>query len=119
MKPTYVIAEAGVNHNGNLALARELVDRAADAGVNAVKFQTFNAKKLANLSAPKAGYQKQTTEGGESQLDMLRKLELPREWHYELRDRAKGRGIEFLSTAFDPDSLDFLATLEMPFYKVS
>ncbi|UXH77626.1 N-acetylneuraminate synthase [Roseateles amylovorans] len=118
MKPVYVIAEAGVNHNGELALARELVDRAADAGANAVKFQTFNANKLASRTAPKASYQKQTTEAAESQLDMLRKLELPREWHYELRDRALARGIEFLSTAFDPDSLDFLETLGMPFYKV-
>lgn len=118
MKPVYVIAEAGVNHNGDLALARELVDRAADAGANAVKFQTFEAKKLASSSAPKAGYQKQTTAAEESQFDMLRKLELPREWHYELRDQAHSRGIEFLSTAFDPDSLDFLETLGMPFYKV-
>lgn len=118
MKPVYVIAEAGVNHNGDLSLARELVDRAADAGANAVKFQTFDAKKLASRSAPKAGYQKQTTEAGESQLEMLRKLELPREWHHELRERALARGIEFLSTAFDPDSLDFLETLDMPFYKV-
>jgi len=118
MKPVYVIAEAGVNHNGNLALARELVDRAADAGVNAVKFQTFNAKKLASRSAPKAEYQKQTTAAEESQLEMLRKLELPREWHHELKERALARGIEFLSTAFDPDSLDFLETLGMPFYKV-
>ncbi|MDY0744259.1 N-acetylneuraminate synthase [Paucibacter sp. R3-3] len=118
MNPVYVIAEAGVNHNGDLALARELVDRAADAGADAVKFQTFDAKKLASRTAPKAGYQKQTTEAAESQLDMLRKLELPREWHYELRERALSRGIQFLSTAFDPDSLDFLESLGMPFYKV-
>lgn len=118
MNPVYVIAEAGVNHNGDFALARELVDRAADAGADAVKFQTFDAKKLASRTAPKAGYQKQTTEAAESQLDMLRKLELPREWHHELRDRAQSRGMQFLSTAFDPDSLDFLESLGMPFYKV-
>lgn len=118
MKPVYVIAEAGVNHNGNLAFARELVDRAADAGANAVKFQTFDAKKLASRSLAKAKYQTQTTEAEESQFDMLHKLELPREWHHELRDRAHARGIEFLSTAFDPDSLDFLESLSMPFYKV-
>jgi len=118
MKSVYVIAEAGVNHNGDLGLARELVDRAADAGANAVKFQTFDAKKLASRLAPKAGYQKQTTAAGESQFEMLCKLELPREWHYELRDQAQARGIEFLSTAFDADSLDFLETLGMPFYKV-
>lgn len=118
MKSVYIIAEAGVNHNGNFALARELVNRAADAGANAVKFQTFNAKKLASYSAPKASYQKQVTAAGESQLEMLSKLELPREWHHELKELAKARGIEFLSTAFDVDSLDFLETLGMPFYKV-
>jgi N-acetylneuraminate synthase len=117
-EPVFIIAEAGVNHNGDLTLARELVDRAAEAGANAVKFQTFDAKKLASRTAPKAVYQKQTTEAAESQLDMLRKLELPREWHHELRERALTRGIDFLSTAFDPDSLDFLESLGMPFYKV-
>lgn len=114
----YIIAEAGVNHNGELALARELVERAADAGADAVKFQTFDAKKLANSTAPKANYQKQSTEATESQLEMLRKLELPREWHHELRELAQRRGIQFLSTAFDIDSLDFLESLGMPFYKV-
>ena len=118
MKPVYVIAEAGVNHNGNFALARELIDCAADAGANAVKFQTFDAKKLASHSAPKADYQKQMTAAGESQFEMLSKLELPREWHHELKDQARARGIEFLSTAFDVDSLDFLETLGLPFYKV-
>ncbi len=114
----YIIAEAGVNHNGDLALARELVDRAAAAGADAVKFQTFNSRKLVSRTAPKAAYQKQTTAEAESQLDMLCKLELPRQWHFELRDRAKSRGIEFLSTAFDIESLDFLDSLGMPFYKV-
>lgn len=114
----YIIAEAGVNHNGDFAIACELVDRAADAGADAVKFQTFDAVKLASHLAPKAEYQKKTTEKHETQLEMLQKLELPREWHFELRDRAKSRGITFLSTAFDTESLNFLATLNMPFYKV-
>jgi len=118
MNSTYIIAEAGVNHNGELKIALELVDKAADAGANAVKFQTFEAKKLASRSVPKAGYQKQTTGAEESQFEMLQKLELPKEWHFELRDRARKLGIEFLSTAFDADSLDFLETLGMPFYKV-
>lgn len=118
MKPVYVIAEAGVNHNGDLATAQALVDCAAEAGADAVKFQTFDAKKLANHSAPKAEYQKQSTSADESQLEMLQKLELPRDWHRELRDRASSRGITFLSTAFDLDSLGFLETLDMPFYKV-
>jgi N-acetylneuraminate synthase len=114
----YIIAEAGVNHNGDLELARQLVDCAADSGADAVKFQTFDAQKLATNSAPKASYQQRTTDAAESQLDMLRKLELPREWHWELRERARSRGIEFLSTAFDIGSLTFLEELGMPFYKV-
>lgn len=118
MQNVYVIAEAGVNHNGDLELARQLVDCAAKAGADAVKFQTFDAKKLATRAAPKASYQQHTTDAAESQLDMLRKLELPREWHWELRERAHSRGIEFLSTAFDADSLNFLEELDMPFYKV-
>jgi len=118
MQNVYVIAEAGVNHNGDLELARRLVDCAAEAGADAVKFQTFDAKKLARASAPKADYQKQTTNQAESQLAMLSKLELPREWHAELKAHAKAKGIEFLSTAFDLGSLDFLAGLDMPFFKV-
>jgi N-acetylneuraminate synthase len=114
----YIIAEAGVNHNGSLELARQLVSTAAAAGADAVKFQTFDAKKLARGSAPKAEYQKQTTEQSEGQLAMLSNLELPREWHYELKAHAKSKGIEFLSTAFDLDSLDFLAGMDMPFFKV-
>ena len=118
MHNVYVIAEAGVNHNGKLELARRLIDHAADAGVDAVKFQTFDAKNLATRSAPKASYQQETTDAAESQLEMLRKLELPREWHWELRERAHSRGIEFLSSAFDSSSLAFLEELDMPFYKV-
>lgn len=120
MKPdqVYVIAEAGVNHNGELELARQLVDCAAEAGADAVKFQTFDAMKLATRAAPKANYQQRTTDAAESQLEMLRKLELPREWHWELRERARSRGIEFLSTAFDAGSLTFLEKLDMPLYKV-
>ena len=118
MHNVYVIAEAGVNHNGELEQACRLVDYAANAGADAVKFQTFNAKKLATCTAPKAIYQQRTTPVAESQLEMLRKLEMPREWHWVLRERAHSRGIEFLSTAFDVDSLTFLQQLEMPFYKV-
>ena len=118
MTNVYVIAEAGVNHNGELEMARRLVDCAAEAGANAVKFQTFDAKKLATPAAPKASYQQRTTDAVESQLEMLRKLELPREWHWDLSERARSRGIEFLSTAFDTGSLTFLEELDMPFYKV-
>ncbi|MGY6563457.1 MAG: N-acetylneuraminate synthase [Halomonadaceae bacterium] len=114
----YVIAEAGVNHNGDRQRAFDLVDAAADAGADAVKFQTFNAKRLAALTAPKADYQKHTTEAEQSQLEMLAALELPIEWHAPLQSHAHQRGIEFLSTAFDAQSLVFLETLDLPFYKV-
>jgi N-acetylneuraminate synthase len=114
----FVIAEAGVNHNGSLELATQLVDVAAEAGADAVKFQTFDARLLASTSAPKAAYQKETTDRDESQFEMLRKLELPRPWHAQLQARARERGIEFLSTAFDAGSLEFLVELEVPLFKV-
>lgn len=114
----YVIAEAGVNHNGQRDLAFALVDVAADAGVDAIKFQTFDAEKLAGKTAPKAAYQKLNTDARESQLEMLKKLELSREWHFELQAYAKTKGIEFLSTAFDSGSLSFLVELGVPVFKV-
>lgn len=114
----YIIAEAGVNHNGQRDLAFALVDAAAEAGADAVKFQTFDAAKLASKSAPKAAYQKHSTDAAESQLAMLRKLELPREWHSGLQAHARQKGIEFLSTAFDTDSLAFLVDLGMPLFKI-
>jgi N-acetylneuraminate synthase len=114
----YIIAEAGVNHNGQRDLAFALVDAAAEAGADAVKFQTFDAQKLASKSAPKAAYQKQSTDAAESQLAMLKKLELPREWHYELQAYSREKGIEFLSTAFDIDSLAFLVELGMTVFKI-
>jgi N-acetylneuraminate synthase len=114
----YIIAEAGVNHNGERDKAFALIDAAAEAGADAVKFQTFEAAKLASKSAPKAAYQKQQTDADESQLAMLQKLELPRDWHGDLQAYARRKGIEFLSTAFDPDSLAFLTGLGMPVFKV-
>ena len=108
MSEVYIIAEAGVNHNGSPELAKKLVEAAADAGADAVKFQTFRAEKLASVLAQKAAYQKETTEAGESQADMLRKLELPAEAYPELIALCKGRGIDFLSTPFEADSLRFL-----------
>lgn len=113
-----VIAEAGVNHNGSRDQAFELIDAAARAGADAVKFQTFNADRLASRRAPKASYQKNAAKPSESQLDMLRKLELPLDWHTDLQRYARHRGIEFLSTAFDGDSLDFLHRMDLPLYKV-
>jgi N-acetylneuraminate synthase len=115
----YIIAEAGVNHNGQRDLAFALIDAAVEAGADAVKFQTFKAAKLATKSAPKAMYQKINGNATESQLAMLKKLELPREWHFDLQAYAKERRIEFLSTAFDADSLAFLVQLNLPLFKIS
>jgi N-acetylneuraminate synthase len=117
-KHVYVIAEAGVNHNGRQDLALALIDAAAAAGADAIKFQTFDAEKLASKNAPKAAYQKSNGDPAESQLAMLKKLELPRAWHLELQAYARQKGIEFLSTAFDSDSLAFLNELGMPVFKV-
>lgn len=114
----YIIAEAGVNHNGSLELAKELVVKAAEAGADAVKFQTFKASKLVSASAEKAKYQKATTSVEESQLEMLKRLELKQEWHAELISLCAQKKIQFLSTAFDTESLDFLAGMDMPFYKI-
>jgi N-acetylneuraminate synthase len=107
-KPVYIIAEAGVNHNGDLARASAMIDAAAEAGADAVKFQTFTAAALTSAAAPKAPYQKVTTGTAESQQDMLHRLELSRENHFELQALCLKRGIEFLSTPFDRESLDFL-----------
>lgn len=105
---TFIIAEAGVNHNGSLDTAVQLIDVAVAAGADAVKFQTFKAEKLVTKTANKAEYQKQTTASNESQFEMLRKLELKYAWHLLLRDYCQKQGIVFLSTAFDVDSLAFL-----------
>ena len=103
-----IIAEAGVNHNGDLELAKQLIDVAAAAGADIVKFQTFKANKLAAASAVQAEYQVKNTGKSESQLEMLKKLELKYEDHFLLVDYCKNKNIEFLSTAFDEESLDFL-----------
>ena len=114
----YVIAEAGVNHNGDLELARRLVDVAAQSGADAVKFQTFKAERLATVDAPKAHYQHDTT-GGESQFAMLQRLELSQEDHHNLSAYCHRKGIAFISTPFDQESADFLAELDVPFFKVA
>lgn len=118
MTHTLIIAEAGVNHSGSLETALALVDAAADAGADVVKFQTFNANSLAGRSARKADYQQRTTDAAESQRAMLKRLELPHSAHPPLIARAKERGIEFLSTPFDHQSLSFLLTLELTRLKI-
>jgi len=105
---TTIIAEAGVNHNGDIKLALQLIDEAKEAGADAVKFQTFCAEQLVSLSAPKANYQKQNTCNNESQFSMLKKLELSHEEHWVLKLHCEKRGITFLSTPFDSMSADFL-----------
>lgn len=115
---TLVIAEAGVNHNGDLALARELVDAAAEAGADLVKFQTFNADRLVTTSARKAVYQERNTGNTESQHAMLRRLELTRDMHDDLIAYCARRRIGFFSTAFDIESLDLLLELGLEQFKV-
>ena len=108
---TLVIAEAGVNHNGDMKLAKQLVAVAAEAGADFVKFQTFIASNLVSQSAPKAEYQKDTTDPEESQQEMIRKLELTREDHLILLEECKKHGVGFFSTAFDKDSIDLLENI--------
>lgn len=113
-----MIAEAGVNHNGNIQLARELIDVAADAGADAVKFQAFSADRLAAPSAPKAAYQRRSGAPDESQLQMLRRLELPEEAFSALIAYAAARNILFLASVFDEESADALERLNAPAYKI-
>ncbi|MBI2552450.1 N-acetylneuraminate synthase [Candidatus Uhrbacteria bacterium] len=116
---TFIIAEAGVNHNGDLEIAKKLVDAAVDAGADAVKFQTFRADQLVIASAVKAGYQIENTGTNESQAEMLRALELSAEAHRELVAYCAQTGIMFMSTPFDLESVDFLAGLGMSVFKIA
>lgn len=118
MTKTLIIAEAGVNHNGDINLAKKLIDVAAAAGADIVKFQTFSAERLATRAAGKAAYQEQTTGAGESQFDMLRRLELSPVMHKELIDHCAARNINFLSTGFDIESIDLLVRLGQSCFKI-
>jgi N,N'-diacetyllegionaminate synthase len=113
-----IIAEAGVNHNGDMDMARQLIDIAADAGADLVKFQTFRADRLVAIHARKADYQIQATDAGESQHAMIRRLELTRDMHEALIAHCKSRGIKFFSTGFDQESIDFLVELGMDCFKI-
>jgi N,N'-diacetyllegionaminate synthase len=116
--PCFVIAEAGVNHNGRLDWARQLIDAAADAGADAVKFQTFKADRLVTLDAPQADYQQRATGTQQSQYEILRELELSEEAHRELFDHAGRRGLCFLSSPFDEPCADFLSHLGVVAFKI-
>ena len=115
---TLIIAEAGVNHNGDTQLAKRLIDVAAEAGADLVKFQTFNADRLVTRTAPKAQYQIQTTDGPEPQHAMLRRLELTEAMHHELIAHCASRNIGFFSTGFDIESVDMLVRLGQNRFKI-
>lgn len=119
MYHTTIIAEAGVNHNGSIDIAKKLIDAAVDAGADVIKFQTFKASKLVSKDAQKAEYQKQNLgDNSSSQYDMLKKLELSPSQHIELISYCERKGIKFFSTAFDMDSVDYLASLHLGLWKI-
>ncbi len=118
-RPVYVIAEAGSNHNRSLRTARELIDVAAAAGADAVKFQTFSADMLYSKKTPKMKYLKKSTPKSQSVHDLLKSLELPRAWHAPLAAHCRRRKVDFLSTPFDEAAVDQLAAVGMPAYKIA
>ena len=118
MKKTIIIAEAGVNHNGDTAKAKALIDKGAEAGVDYVKFQTFKAGNLVTKQAKRAAYQDKNTQNNDSQYEMLKKLELSQDVHKELIDYCSKKGVQFLSTGFDFESLEFLAGLGITIAKI-
>lgn len=119
MKHVLIIAEAGVNHNGSLDIAKQLIDKAVEAGVDIIKFQTFKSEKLVSKAAKQAEYQQRNIgKKDESQLAMLKKLELSPSAHKELMDYCREKGIRFFSTAFDMDSIDYLHSLNLGLWKI-
>jgi len=118
MREVFIIAEAGVNHNGSVELAKKLVDVAVNSGADAVKFQSFKAEKLVSKTANKAEYQKRATAEHESQFDMLKKLELDEAAHQEIFQYCQSKKIQFLSTPFDHDSVDLLTNMGMSTFKI-
>jgi N,N'-diacetyllegionaminate synthase len=114
----FIVAEAGVNHNGSIDLAKKLIDVASATGVDAVKFQTFKAENLATKNAKKANYQKNTTDQKENQFSMLKKLEMSKEMHLELINYSKNKNIKFLSSPFDHDSIELLKDLGLEVFKI-
>ena len=120
MQHVTIIAEAGVNHNGSLDIAKQLVDKAVEAGADMIKFQTFKAERLVSKTAKQADYQKKNigSKADDSQYNMLKKLELSAEDHQELMSYCKGKGIQFFSTAFDMESIDYLYSLNLGLWKI-
>ena len=118
MKKVFIIAEAGVNHNGSIELAKKLIDIAVEAKADAVKFQTFKAENLVSKNAQKAEYQKETTDTNESQFEMIKKLELDVNTHKELIAYCNSKNIMFLSTPFDHDSIELLDNLGLEIFKI-
>ena len=118
MQKTFIIAEAGVNHNGDIELAKKMIDAASEAGVDAVKFQTFKAEKIVSMNAPKAEYQLENTNNTESQFQMLKKLEIDKRTHIELMKYCKEKNVMFLSTPFDIDSIHMLVELGIGIIKI-
>lgn len=117
-KKVFIIAEAGVNHNGSIDLAKKLIDVAVDAKADAVKFQTFKTENVISINAQKADYQKETTGNDETQYEMVKKLELDEDAHYELMDYCKEKNIMFLSTPFDYDSIYLLNKMGLETFKI-
>lgn len=115
---TFIIAEAGVNHNGSITLAKKLIDAASNCGVDAIKFQSFKAKNLAIKNLKKTGYQKKSTNKKETQFEMLKKLEMSEIMHLELINYCKKKKIEFLSSPFDSESIDLLKKLGLKTFKI-
>lgn len=115
---TLIIAEAGVNHNGSIERAKKMIDVAAEAGADFVKFQTFRANRLVTKQADKAEYQKELTGDNETHFEMIKKLELDKKAHEKLIDYCEQKGIKFLSTAFDHGSIELLAKLDIPLFKI-
>jgi N,N'-diacetyllegionaminate synthase len=119
MKPVFIIAEAGVNHNGSLEMALKLVDKAVEIGVDCVKFQTFKAEQIVTAASPKANYQLEVTDRNESQYDMLKKLELDRESFRTIKAHCDKKGIQFLSTPYNPEDADLLNSIGVEGFKIA
>ena len=115
----YLIADIGVNHNGNIEMAFKMIDEAKGIGLDAVKFQTFSADALVSKDSPKVEYQRSTTSPGETHYEMIKKLELKREDHYKLKKYCDEINIDFLSTPYDIESANFLNELKVKFFKTA